>query len=363
MILTHNKLKPVDWKQLELPTFDWRGRIFCNSWKQVLMGESYDPFEHQSVEFLRHLSEMDFPQDKPLDRRTFESWFAGNSMPSFKKKNDLLESVTAVGGNASIVSRWLEVENVSTPLLRQLRATDGRNLFVSKKLKSVVTSKSEIANSVVDAVSKVWSIYTDLISEPSGPLAYTKQVPGMVMRTASEPREARLHGLNPYAASLPDSIFRSYEKENRLSLILFLLRLGAYLSPMSDEELEVWAFDLASLAGAGLTLQYTSMSLAPSALWGEAVSECIGAVAQFFWGAEDDQLSSLVSLLECVDEEQRRQLFDALQNARYVYFDKFAQQGISEAAVMEKLFLYKVVPILPERRIALTRDGKIAVAA
>jgi len=357
-MFSKKSLTASEWKHIQLPSLDWRSKIFINSLKELLLKDKHDPFQPQEDEFLSALSQLDISKDKILDGRTYKKWWSGDSCPTTAKIEFLKFALEEIGNEHVRLAELLDQGTISTPLLRNLRSIDGRNLELDKK-KNENTTKEKIADDCLSSISKVWSVFTNPFYEHLGNLDYRNQVKNLTLREPNILSDPRLLETNYNATSLPYSVSHSHTLSDPHTLLSFLINVGAYLSPLTEEELNIWALDLASTVAACLTKQFTSSKLITSIYFGEELQVQIGWTARMFWDNYQDPIVSMKGLsLTVKNSDYRDEFLKTLIKARNMYFNTFHNYGISNKDVMNKLFLFTDLgtPFIP---FGLTRDGKI----
>ena len=128
--------KKLNWALIEQPTYNLRGKIAYNMAKSLLLGNSHDPSLPQIPEFIDSIDKTHFSDinQKPLDRRTVESWASGNKQPGPKHRQAFNRMCESLGLERHHITQWFESTSIGTPLLRHLHALDSRLLMLMKKM-------------------------------------------------------------------------------------------------------------------------------------------------------------------------------------------------------------------------------------
>lgn len=342
-----------------ITSYDWRNKIFLNSMKSSLLKDKHNPFSLQVEELLEALSFKNKTDLKLPDKRTLKSWWIGKTRLSQTRAIQLSSIANLKPSEMSPDHQIVSNNDISLPISRHLLSIDARNL---EKIKQgdILIEKEKISNCTINAIKRTWSRFIEFYYEEGQPLDFLKQVKGLKLRSASPPINLAHLNSNWYASGLPKNIQNSYSRNDITSMIEFLTLLGSHLSPMSEEELEIWIMDLASLTNACLALQFIRTFLDGRNPFALTQSVAIASTARMLWDNIQDPEFGIKQFALAVPINQRDKFEITLRSARKKYYEVLSTYGLSEESVTSKLYLYEtnINPFVPSM---ISLNGKLHI--
>lgn len=361
-----------------LPTLLLRKRIVCNQIKYVLLKERNDPFSPQTAEVLQSLRLKSPKEDKQfIDKRTWESWFAGDSLlqPSKVKKFqsilnceppldiwiDIKWLFFANKKNSKELKflNWLHPTKKSSSLLLHLAALDALGWYQSDhKLGrgSWLTVKKRMSNELMNHLHERWQLdfhnrvglrdahpprVVHMMNDCSFPTdnGEWKRANQSISNKDAAKRISRRFaedGLMP-SEQIQSDVANLYEPLSPISVQNFLFYLPFGLDIIECGAIDEWSLDLITITATHIARLST---LQHHFYVGQNLSETrtlIAGLTGIFWKDDctDDEFNEHFASVMKFDEIDGREHLPFLLAARNSYRKQLAEFGINHSSVYE----------------------------
>lgn len=305
-----------------------RGTALCRGWMREVLQTDLNDLSKEAVEHV-----MQHPDTPAKDGRTWLSWCTTGG----PKQRNTREAFPGIH------KRWFDSPELGLPAQRHLAALQ---MLADGEVDAgdMLASHRQNIDRLLNACHQVWSPFTSGALLPLGSAWHSDLQFGAgwihsmnLIKYASPRDEARVLAgqVSPCAYACSPGVRDLYARQDRFSLIPFLLAFACERPDMPTGLRRAWSLELATLVALAGSEVGTVACGAPSSHLG-AMARLTMILRLFLWGEADHQSEVLSlgvpkQLAGLATEEAWR---DCLAKWRRVYFDELAGFGVSADDLM-----------------------------